>query len=116
MVKSVRKWSFPRPHYMEGQRDFTAFAWPGAGLIRKMARHAFSTETALPFWRRILPCAGWKRLPRLLRADGFYEGTWTNTAPILDYTGHWMVNVSLGGKRVFVPVEEVVVHKEHRRG
>ena len=50
------------------------------------------------------------------RADGFYEGTWTNTAPILDYTGRWMVNVSLGGKRVFVPVEEVVVHKEHRRG
>nr|DAE60159.1 MAG TPA: hypothetical protein [Caudoviricetes sp.] len=45
MVKSVRKWSFPRPHYMEGQRDFTAFAWPGAGLIRKTARRASSTGT-----------------------------------------------------------------------
>lgn len=50
------------------------------------------------------------------RADGFYEGTWTNTEPILDYTGRWVVNVSLGGKRVFVPVEEVTVHKERRRG
>lgn len=50
------------------------------------------------------------------RADGFYEGTWTNSEPILDYAGRWMVNVSLGGKRVFVPVEDVTVHKERRRG
>ncbi len=49
-------------------------------------------------------------------ADGFYEGTWTNTEPVLDYRGRWVVNVSLGGKRVFVPVETVVVHKERRRG
>ena len=49
-------------------------------------------------------------------ADGLYEGTWTNTDPILDYAGRWMVNVSLGGKRVFVPVEDVIVHKERRRG
>lgn len=49
-------------------------------------------------------------------ADGFYEGTWTNTEPILDYTGRWVVNVSLGGKREFVPVEDVTVHKERRRG
>jgi len=27
-----------------------------------------------------------------------------------------VVNVSLGGRRVFVPVEDVVVHKERRRG
>lgn len=38
-----------------------------------------------------------------------YEGTWTNTTPILDYTGRWVVNVSLGGKRVFVPVEDVFI-------
>lgn len=50
------------------------------------------------------------------RADGLYEGTWTNTAPILDYTGRWMVNVSLGSRRVFVPVEDIVVHKERHRG
>ena len=50
------------------------------------------------------------------RADGFYEGTWTNTAPILDYTGRWVVNVSLGGKRVFIPVDDIVVHKERRHG
>lgn len=52
----------------------------------------------------------------VLREDGLYEGTWTNTDPILDYTGCWVVNVSLGGKRVFVPVEDIVVHKERRRG
>lgn len=50
------------------------------------------------------------------RADGLYDGTWTITEPILDYSGRWMVNVSLGGKRVFVPVEDVIVHKERRRG
>ena len=52
----------------------------------------------------------------VLRADGLYEGTWTNTEPILDYAGRWMVNVSLGGKRVFVPVENVIVHKGRCRG
>lgn len=46
----------------------------------------------------------------------FYEGTWTNTPPMLDHAGRWIVNVSLGGKRVFVPVEDVIVHKESRRG
>lgn len=50
------------------------------------------------------------------RADGLYEGTWTNTEPILDYAGRWMVNVSLGGRRVFVSVEDIVVHKERHRG
>jgi len=50
------------------------------------------------------------------RADGLYEGTRTNTAPILDYSGRWVVNVSLGGKRVFVPVEDIKVHKERGRG
>ena len=50
------------------------------------------------------------------RADGLYEGTWTNTAPILDYAGRWMVNVSMEGQRVFVPVENIIVHKERRRG
>ena len=50
------------------------------------------------------------------RADGLYEGTWTNTEPILDYAGRWMVNVSLFGKREFVPVEDIVVHKERGRG
>lgn len=44
------------------------------------------------------------------RADGFYEGTWTNTEPILDYRGRWMICVSLNGQRVFVPVGDVVVH------
>mgnify|MGYP001076845851 CR=1 FL=1 len=50
------------------------------------------------------------------RADGLYEGTWTNTAPILDYAGRWMVNVSMEGQRVFVPVKNIIVHKERRRG
>lgn len=41
----------------------------------------------------------------------YYEGTWTNTPPILDHAGRWMVNVSVDGKRVFVPVEAVTVHE-----
>lgn len=45
-----------------------------------------------------------------------YEGTWTNTEPILDHAGRWVVNVSLSGKRIFVPVEDIIVHKERRRG
>ena len=44
----------------------------------------------------------------------YNQGTWTNTEPILDHAGRWMVNVSLNAKRVFVPVEDVVVHKERR--
>lgn len=44
----------------------------------------------------------------------YYEGTWTNTPPIRAYDGRWMVNVSLGGKRVFVPVEDVAVHGGRR--
>lgn len=39
----------------------------------------------------------------------YYEGTWTNTPPIRDVTGKWVVNVSVDGKRVFVPVEEVTL-------
>ena len=46
----------------------------------------------------------------------YYEGSWTNTPPILDHAGRWVVNVSLGGKRIFVPVEDIIVHKERRRG
>lgn len=47
---------------------------------------------------------------RLWRGDvPYYEGTWTNTPPILDHAGRWVVNVSLDGKRVFVPVEDVFV-------
>lgn len=47
---------------------------------------------------------------RLWRGDmPYYEGTWTNTPPILDHAGRWVVNVSLGGQRVFVPVEDIFV-------
>lgn len=44
----------------------------------------------------------------------YYEGTWTNTPPIRAYDGRWVVNVSLGGKRVFVPVEDITVHGGRR--
>lgn len=50
------------------------------------------------------------------RPDGFYVGTWTNTEPILDYEGRWMVNVTLDGKRAFVPVDDVIVRKERHHG
>lgn len=47
---------------------------------------------------------------RLWRGDvPYYQGTWTNTPPILDHAGRWVVNVSLDGQRVFVPVEDVFV-------
>lgn len=63
-----------------------------------------------------IPCPS-RVTVRVWRDDmPFYAGTWTNTPPILDHAGRWVVNVSLGGKRVFVPVEDVVVHKERRRG
>lgn len=50
----------PAPLY-GGPEGFYRYGFPGAGWMRKTARRAFSTETALPFWRRSLPCAGWKR-------------------------------------------------------
>lgn len=50
------------------------------------------------------------------RPDGFYDGGWTNTEPILNYEGRWVVHVLLAGKSGFVPVEDVIVHKERRRG
>lgn len=54
---------------------------------------------------------------RLWRNDmPYYVGTWTNTPPILDHAGRWMVNVSLDGKRVFVSVEDVIVHEGRRHG
>ncbi|WP_407844884.1 hypothetical protein [Desulfovibrio falkowii] len=43
-------------------------------------------------------------------------GTRTNSAPILDASGRWVVNVSdLAGNRIFVPVDDVTVHPDHRR-
>ena len=45
-----------------------------------------------------------------------YIGTWTNTEPIMDHAGRWMVNVSLNGKRVFGPVEDIIVHEGRRHG
>ena len=41
-----------------------------------------------------------------------YIGTWTNTAPILDASGRWVVNVSIDGQRCFVPCEDVTVHPQ----
>lgn len=41
---------------------------------------------------------------------------WTTTPPILDYSGRWVVCVSMDGTRQFVPVEDVTVHPEKRRG
>ena len=58
------------------------------------------SRVSVRFWRDDMP---------------FYAGTWTNTPPILDHAERWMVNVSLGGKRVFVPVEDVFL-KGGRRG
>lgn len=82
------------------------------GLARLAAELALcSLETLAP--APSIPCPS---RVSVRRADGFYEGAWTNTEPLLNHAGRWVVNVSLGGRRVFVPVEDVVVHKERRRG
>lgn len=78
-------------------------------LLTELALSGLKAPAPVP----VIPC---NARVSVLRPDGFYEGTWTNTEPVLDYTGCWVVNVSLGGKRVFVPVEKVIVHKEGRRG
>lgn len=84
----------------------------GEGLAQLIADVALrGLKTPLPY--PAIPC---NARVSVRRADGFYEGTWTNSEPILDYTGHWMIAVSLGGKCVFVPVEDVIVHKERSRG
>lgn len=59
------------------------------------------SRVSVRVWKDDMPC---------------FEGTWTNTPPIRTYDGRWVVNVSLGGKRVFVPVEDVIVQKERHRG
>lgn len=54
---------------------------------------------------------------KLWRRSGVrYVGSWTNTEPIQDATGQWVVNVSVGGKRLFVPIEDVIVHEDRRNG
>lgn len=41
-----------------------------------------------------------------------YIGAWTNTAPILDASGRWVVNVSIDGQRQYVPCDDVTVHPQ----
>lgn len=43
-----------------------------------------------------------------------YYGTWTYSEPILDYSGRWLILVSIEGKRRFVPCEDVIPLKERR--
>lgn len=44
-----------------------------------------------------------------------YWGSRTNSDPILDASGRWVVNVSdMKGQRIFVPVDDVTVHPERR--
>jgi hypothetical protein len=40
-----------------------------------------------------------------------YAGAWTGSEPILDHKCRWVVLVYVEGRRVFVPVDELVVHK-----
>ena len=81
-----------------------------ARLAADMALNALEAPTPAPdipcpsrvsvrTWKDDMPC---------------YEGTWTNTPPIRAYDGRWVVNVSLGGKRVFVPAEDITVHGGRR--
>ena len=43
-----------------------------------------------------------------------YYGTWTYSEPILDYSGRWLILVSVEGKRRFVPCDDVTPHEERR--
>lgn len=63
-----------------------------------------------------LPCPSRVTVRHWRNDMPYYEGTWTNTPPILDHTGHWVVNVSLSGKRVFVPIEDVIIPGGGRNG
>ena len=76
-----------------------------ARLAAELALCGLETPATVPS----IPCPSRVSVRRW--KDGFpvYDGTWTNTDPIRDYTGRWVVNVSLDGKRVFVPVEDVFV-------
>lgn len=62
----------------------------------------------------VIPCPS--RVSVVVWKNGLpqYIGTWTNTEPIQDVTGQWVVNVSLKGKRVFVPVADVRVHDKSK--
>lgn len=81
-----------------------------ARLAADMALDALETPAPAPD----IPCPS-RVSVRFWKDDlPHYEGTWTNTPPIRAYDGRWVVNVSLGGKRVFVPVEDVTVHGGRR--
>lgn len=56
----------------------------------------------IPFPSRVIVRTWKEEIP-------YFEGAWTNTPPIRDYSGKWVVSVSLGGKRIFVPVEDVTI-------
>lgn len=44
----------------------------------------------------------------------YYYGSWTYSEPVLDYSGRWLILVSIEGKRRFVSCEDVIPHKERR--
>ena len=82
-----------------------------ASAIGALVATLLTDQGAEPQPAPVIPCPSrvsvvtWKKgLPQ-------YIGTWTNSEPIQDVTGQWVVNVSLGGKRVFVPVADVRVHE-----
>lgn len=83
-----------------------------AGLITEVALDGLAATPPapeLPVSSRVTVRQWHDDLPR-------YWGTHTNSAPILDAAGRWVVNVSdMSGKRIFVPVEDVTVHPDRRR-
>lgn len=94
------------------------------------AGRVFLTGTVWPALRRNTPSVTWSPRPPApdipypsrvtvrREVDGWphYYGTWTRTPPVLGYEGIWLVGVSLDGKVQFVPVDDVTIAKEQRRG
>ena len=85
------------------------------GLARLAAQYAFcNLEPPAPAPDIPYP----SRVTGRREVDGWphYYGTWTRTPPVLGYEGVWLVGVSLDGKVQFVPVDDVTIAKEQRRG
>lgn len=104
-VRLARRWlDAPDGSHRYFQREALA------GLIAEVALEGFAATPEapdMPYPCRVSVCRWVDGLPR-------YIGTWTNSAPILDASGRWMVNVSVDGTRLFVPVEDVTVHPIRR--
>ena len=81
------------------------------GLARLIADHALDTvpdppkKPFIPFPSRVTVYDE--------NSDLSFYGSWTNSEPILDYTGQWVICVTNDkGKRIFVPCSDVKLQRK----